>query len=364
MIPAAEGNDASAQFYLGWMYGTGNGVEQSDEKSAEWYQKSADQGHPKAQVNLGIMYYNGAGGLEKNPDEAFRLFRLSAGQNNTIALKWLGFCYEHGVGTDIDLERALRWYKLAAAQGDEEGKRYLESLQEKIPPTSTPTATSTTTPTPAPTSTSTPTPTPTSTLTPTPTITPTPSAAEMFALGKKAFDSGDYEKAAEWYQKSADQGNADAQVRLGMMYYEGQGGLEKDPNKAFRQFQLAAGQNNTTGLEWMGYCFEHGYGVEKDTEKAKRWYKLAVNNGSEYAQNALERLGQSVDTQPSDEAIIQMDVLLRTNPSSSADVLRSVLKDNTVTLLGESRNAESKNWIRVRTQQGQEGWIPEEAVAN
>lgn len=48
-------------------------------------------------------------------------------------------------------------------------------------------------------------------------------------------------KAAEWFQKAADQGNADAQFWLGCMYQNGSG-VERSYEKAVEWFQKAANQ--------------------------------------------------------------------------------------------------------------------------
>jgi TPR repeat protein len=51
----------------------------------------------------------------------------------------------------------------------------------------------------------------------------------------------DYEKAAEWYQKAALQGDADAQYKLGVCYYYGHG-TSQDHTKAVEWLQKAADQ--------------------------------------------------------------------------------------------------------------------------
>ena len=50
-------------------------------------------------------------------------------------------------------------------------------------------------------------------------------------------------KAVLWYQKAADQGNANAQTNLGDMYYAGRG-VVKDDTKAVLWLQKAADQGN------------------------------------------------------------------------------------------------------------------------
>lgn len=53
----------------------------------------------------------------------------------------------------------------------------------------------------------------------------------------------DKAKAATWYRKSADQGYANAQYNLGVLYLHGQG-VKADREAAIRWLQMAAGQNH------------------------------------------------------------------------------------------------------------------------
>ena len=46
--PLANQGDASAQFYLGAMYDTGQGVPQDYPEAVKWYRKAAEQGDAKA----------------------------------------------------------------------------------------------------------------------------------------------------------------------------------------------------------------------------------------------------------------------------------------------------------------------------
>jgi uncharacterized protein len=41
------------------MYATGEGVPKDDAEAVKWFRKAAEQGHAKAQFNLGAMYDNG-----------------------------------------------------------------------------------------------------------------------------------------------------------------------------------------------------------------------------------------------------------------------------------------------------------------
>jgi TPR repeat protein len=82
---AAEQGHARAQFNLGVTYAKGRGVPQDDKQAVKWFRLAADQGHAKAQYNLALMYDNGE-------------------------------------GVPQDYVQAHMWLNLAAANGDENAK--------------------------------------------------------------------------------------------------------------------------------------------------------------------------------------------------------------------------------------------------
>ena len=53
-----QGN-ATAQFYLGFLYSSGQGVAHDCKESAKWYLSAADQGLVDAQFYVGTMYDGG-----------------------------------------------------------------------------------------------------------------------------------------------------------------------------------------------------------------------------------------------------------------------------------------------------------------
>ena len=109
----------SSKFFLGLFYQQGYGVEQSKKIAADYYKEAADQGHAKAQCNLGVFYIGD--GLEKNFEEAAHYFKLSADQGNLIALCNLAKCYEKGVGVEKSLDTAFKLYSSAADKGFPKG---------------------------------------------------------------------------------------------------------------------------------------------------------------------------------------------------------------------------------------------------
>lgn len=76
---AAARGDADAQYRLGYMYSTGQGVPKDDANAVRWYSKAAGQGHARAQYNLGAAYANGIGVI-RNKETAAEWF-FEAGQS-------------------------------------------------------------------------------------------------------------------------------------------------------------------------------------------------------------------------------------------------------------------------------------------
>ncbi len=60
--PLAEQGIATAQYNLGVMYETSEGVPQDYAEAVRWYRLAAAQGYADAQYNLGVMYAKGQGG--------------------------------------------------------------------------------------------------------------------------------------------------------------------------------------------------------------------------------------------------------------------------------------------------------------
>ena len=127
LAPLAEQGQPRAQNALGLMFNHGNGVSKNITEALKWYRKSADQGYAKAETNLGYLYENGQG-VTQNYVEAANLFRKAADQGNALAQVELGYLYEHGQGVPQDYDEAVNWYRKAADQGDANAQNNLGSL--------------------------------------------------------------------------------------------------------------------------------------------------------------------------------------------------------------------------------------------
>ena len=80
----AEQGDAIAQFFLGYMHGFGQGVDEDDMEAFLWYASAAEQGYPDAQYVLGLIHATGAG-VPRNYVQAYAWADLAAAQGDAEA---------------------------------------------------------------------------------------------------------------------------------------------------------------------------------------------------------------------------------------------------------------------------------------
>lgn len=114
----------------------------------------------------------------------------------------------------------------------------------------------------------------------------------------------DYKEAARWYKLAADQGHAEAQFNLALMYTNGQG-VEQNDQEAFRLFRLAAEQGQREAASNLGALYVNGVGVSKDYVEAVKWLSVAVSEGDRDSVDPLDQVVARM-TQPQLEKAGQM----------------------------------------------------------
>ena len=72
-----------------------------------------------------------------------------------------------------------------------------------------------------------------------------------FQDGVDAYKNGDYKEAVRLWLPLAEQGYANAQYNLGLMYANGQG-VPQDDKEAFKWYRLSAEQGNSTAQIVLG----------------------------------------------------------------------------------------------------------------
>ena len=91
------------------------------------------------------------------------------------------------------------------------------------------------------------------------------------------------------YEKAAAQGYAEALCELGVCYFNGTG-VEKDLEKAFGFFKKAAELGLGAGMKNVGVCYENGFGIGKDETKAVEWYKKGAEKNYVNSQLSLANM--------------------------------------------------------------------------
>ena len=131
--PLAEQGSPKSQYNLGLMYALGQGVRQDYVEAVKWYRKAADQGDAAARYNLGLMYALGQGVAQDHAIAAM-WYRKAADQGDASAQFNLGLMYGMGQGVPQDYVQSYMWFTLAASQftASEQGKREMAGSNRDI----------------------------------------------------------------------------------------------------------------------------------------------------------------------------------------------------------------------------------------
>ena len=203
--------------------GSSSNTTTSTKKLSDYLDK-ARKGDVSAQADAGYCYLYGLG-TSVNYEEAVYWFRKAAEQNNISAINNLGYCYEFGKGVAQSYATAAKYYLRAAELGNSVAQNNIGYLYES---------------------------------------------------GKGV--AKDLQEAAKWYRKSAEQGSARGQCNLGYMYETG-GGVAKDLSESVKWYRKSAEQGYARGQCNLGYMYETGRGVAKDLSESVKWYRMAAEQG-------------------------------------------------------------------------------------
>ena len=113
------------------MYYFGEGVSRDPVQAAAWFKKAAEQGHPDAQFNLGIIYLKGEG-VAPNLTESVVWLKKAADQGEATAQFNLGMLYSSGRGVPKDPVEAYKWADLAASAGEPNALKLREALHKTL----------------------------------------------------------------------------------------------------------------------------------------------------------------------------------------------------------------------------------------
>lgn len=90
----------------------------------------AEAGDPNAQYAVGCRYYEGDG-VDRDYREALKWYRMAAAQGHNSGLCDVAFCYRNGHGVRRDYAKAIPLYLQAANQGCPTGAYWLGVAYEE-----------------------------------------------------------------------------------------------------------------------------------------------------------------------------------------------------------------------------------------
>ena len=311
---AKEGNKF-AQYSLGNLYYYGNGTDKDLSQAFQWYMKSAEQGQPYASYSIAQMYNKGEY-VSKDENQAHEYYKQaltgfleleSKDQADDNLFYKMGTMYKNGLGTDIDMDKAINYFMRSAEMNNTNAKRtlaleyisgkHLELDIEKGLEMLTVCA-------------------------------DRGDTLSCYKLGKIYFKGEivykDLNMAEKYLLKAAENKNEYALYSLGKLYLEKEKySLEKavwcfekalkyeeikpyaeyslakimldnnpyhDSEKAVSLLESAAMEN-----EWASFLLGRLYlygtdDIQKDKEKALEWLELSAEQGNEYAQYMLDNI--------------------------------------------------------------------------
>lgn len=253
---AAEQGYEPAMAFLASCYMNGKGVEKDEEKGLAWMRRAAPK-NDYALYQLGSSYLNGKGGLEVDGKKALELVIEAAKRGHALSQNAVGWIYKEGLGVDENVDEAVKWFRLAAAQGQQNALTNLAWCYDYCLPSDE------------------------------------MDRAEIYKLYRAAaeqgfvnayahvgecFDDGDGVKqnkhvAVMWFKLGVEHNSWQAQYELGRAYMDADV-LDYDPVEAARLYRLAALAGNPNGMAFYAGCCLDGVGVEPSAERDAEAFRL------------------------------------------------------------------------------------------
>jgi TPR repeat protein len=100
---------------------------------------------------------------------------------------------------------------------------------------------------------------------------------KLYATGEGGFEK-DMNKAVKWYRIAAEQDHVEAQYTLGVRYYLGKG-VDQNNYESHAWFKRAAKQGHSKSQHNLGVSYFYGIGTDENKSKAYNWFEKAAEGG-------------------------------------------------------------------------------------
>ena len=254
ILAEAERGFDYAQFDLGCMYLDGDGVPQDLVEAVKWFRKSAEQGYSRAQSSLGAMYEIGQG-VPQDFAEAIKWYSKAADRGNAVAQNNLGVILADGKVLPKDYLKAAELFRQSTNQENVEALRNLGRLYRNGQGVARDSAEA---------------------------ANHEDAIAQLY-IGCRYSLVQKHAEAVIWFDRAAEQGNVNAQLCLGAMYYEGIL-FAQDFDEAFK-WLIKASKQQDLEAQWQ-FILGHIFYFKKSAE-AVDWFRRAAEQGDVKAQLCL-----------------------------------------------------------------------------
>ena len=223
----AEAGDAESQLNLADLIFSGAVKDAKYEEASALVEKASDSGYPPAQLAFSRLLRLGGAGVKADLERSRFLVQQAAEAGDAAAQAAYGSLLMSQVDTksrDVDFAEPLRWYRLAADQGNPEGTCRLGMM-------------------------------------------------------RAAGQGGEADPKAAWalISKAARVGHSLALNEAGICLQKGLG-VDKDAIAAIGYFHASADLGNVTGMVNLGSCYRNGNGVPRNLKKAAEVFALAAKS--------------------------------------------------------------------------------------
>lgn len=207
------------------------------------YLEACGIGSGRGCYQLALRYRDSYGNVEKNHHKANKYFKKSC--NLGYKCYMIGTIFEYGSQIKQDDAKAIKYYRKACDNAEQEGCDRLNALEEKKNDQK---------------------------LCDSGNFTKCYNLGLKYAKGKEV--KQDYIKARNLWIRACDGGIDSGCYNLGLMYAE-EKGMQRNYLKAVRYFKKSCDQGNAGGCQWVGLLYGTGQGVKKDHLKEEEYYKKA-----------------------------------------------------------------------------------------
>ena len=255
-LEAGKLENADALFFLSIHQQNNDNLKEATQAA----KRSLELGNEVAKIKLGEIQED-----EKLMKEGFNALKKKVDSGDIHYANSLGYAYEFGIGTPLNIKEAMKYYEMAARQNNAIGMTNLADLyiQENKLKKAKPLLLK---------------------------------AAEkeygyaQYLLAMNFFDlySENNKEALFWLERAANNDEPEALYQLGVYYSEG-----NDLAKSIKYYQRAAELNHSDAALALSYLYDEGISVEQDDDKALFFLKKAAELENQEAIDELASMALS-----------------------------------------------------------------------